>query len=124
MDGDKENFRTSMFIMTFLAVPVILVVVVALIVRLKNTGRLKSMKLGGVAGKLDAKHKELGSWIKKNTNSKKRNGFTRLNQESDDEEAQSLNRNGSSGSNDINRNSEDSESGSDNEVAMPTLSKA
>ena len=113
-----------MFIMTFLAVPVIFVIVVALIVRLKNTGRLKSMKLGGVGSKIDAKHKELGKWITNKTNSKKRNGFTRLNQESDDEEAQRLNRNGSSGSNDINRNTDDSESGSDGEAPMPTLSNA
>lgn len=36
IDPDKENFRTSMFIMAFLALPVCLAIIVATIVRLKN----------------------------------------------------------------------------------------
>jgi F0F1-type ATP synthase membrane subunit c/vacuolar-type H+-ATPase subunit K len=36
VDPDKENFRTSMFIMAFLSIPVLLALIVAFIVRLKN----------------------------------------------------------------------------------------
>ena len=38
VDGDRENFRTSMFIMAFLAIPLTLVVIVAVVIRLKNSG--------------------------------------------------------------------------------------
>jgi hypothetical protein len=38
VDGDKENFRTSMFIMAFLAIPLTIVVFAAIIIRLKNSG--------------------------------------------------------------------------------------
>ena len=127
---DKENFRTSMFIMIFLSVPLVIVIVAAVIIRLKNMGRLKRLNLAGLGnGTLDTKHKELGKWIKKTSKAKKRNGFMRLNQDSDDEEAKSLNgkQNGVNGvgSNGVpNHVNTDSESDEEDVITLPTLSKA
>ena len=116
-DGDKVNFKTSMFIMTFLAIPLVLVVFVALIVRCKNSGKLKNITLASVGNGLESKHKELGKWISKNANSKKRNGFTRLNQDSDNEEAVHLNKQTS-------LNDDDSDSENEVEISLPNISKA
>lgn len=125
IDGDKENFRTSMFIMAFLAIPLILVVVIALCVRLKNMGKLKKLKLIGVGSSGESRHKELGKWISKTTNSKKRNGFTRLKQDSDDDEAEHLNKSANGGGSDNQNNSDDSDdSDSHVQINLPTLSKA
>jgi hypothetical protein len=104
IDGDKENFRTSMFIMAFLAIPLTIVVIAAIIIRIKNAGMqiiffyLKYIfflifnlkKKGNLRnfGSLfkDTKPNDLGKWIKSTKNGKQlRNGFTRLNQESDNE---------------------------------------
>lgn len=99
--------------MTFLAVPLILVIIIALIVRLKNAGKIRDISLTSVGNGLESKHKELGKWISKTTNRKNRNGgFTRLNQNSDDEEAESLNRQKSN-----------SDSESEDEIQLPTISK-
>lgn len=121
VDGDKENFRTSMLIMGFLIVPLVLVVVISAIVRLRNMGKLKRLKLATLSNGLDAKQKEIGRWIKEKSN--KRNGFTRLNQESENEEAESLTSKARRSSS--NRENSDYESESEVEVqTMPTLSKA
>jgi hypothetical protein len=109
-----------MFIMAFLAVPLVLVIVAALILRLRNTGKLRKLNLVGIGNGADSKHKELGKWIRKTTSNKKRNGFTRLNQESDGEEAESLNKK-DGGLNRLNSDSEDTE---EDEITLPTLSKA
>lgn len=124
VNGDKENFRTSMFIMAFLAIPLVLVVVAALILRLKNTGKLRKLNLVGVSNGVESKHKELGKWIRKTTNSKKRNGFTRLNQESDGEENERLHKQDSLSSNGPGRLNSDSEDTEEDEITLPTLSKA
>lgn len=111
-----ENFRTSIFIMAFLAIPLVLVVITALIVRLKNSGKLRDVSLKNVGNGLETKHKELGKWISKTSNRKKRNnGFTRLNQDSEEEEAESLNKNS-------NMNDSDSDSAED-EIHLPNISK-
>ena len=127
VNPDDENFKTSIFIMAFLAVPLVAVVVAAFVVRLRNTGKLGRMNLANLNGKMDAKSKF--NWLRDKTDSRKRNGFTRLNQNSDDEEAQHLNdtksRNGSSGSGDLKpANEYESDTNSDAENAMPTISKA
>lgn len=107
-----------MFIMAFLAIPLVLVVIVASIVRLKNMGKLKRLKINALGSGLD-KHKDIGRWISNKKNTK--NGFTRLNQESDNEEAESLNKPRRSSSN---RDNSDYESESDPEVNVPKLTKA
>ena len=117
---DKDNFRTSLFIMAFLAIPLILVVVLATLVRLKNMGRLSHI------GR-DSKHIELGKWMNNkkstpNASSRKRNGFMRLNQESDNEEAERLNVPDDATANGLNRT--DSDSDSEVEISLPTISKA
>jgi hypothetical protein len=101
--------------MAFLAIPLLLVVITALIVRLKNNGKLRDVSLKNVGNGLETKHKELGKWISKTTNRKKRNGFTRLNQDSEEEEAESLNKNS-------NLNGSDSDSAED-EIHLPNISK-
>ncbi|CAF0958876.1 unnamed protein product [Brachionus calyciflorus] len=108
-DPDKENFRTSIFIMGFLGVPLVLVILVALIVRLKNMGKLKKVNL---------ENRNIGQWLNRNT--KKRNGFTRLNQNSDDEEAESLNKMGHTSR----QGAGDTDSDSEVEINIPQLSKA
>ena len=105
--------------MAFLAIPLLIVILVALCIRLKNTGKLKKFPIVGVANGIESKHKELGKWISKQTNSKKRNGFTRLNQDSNDE-AESLNNPKSSKLNSYS----DSDSDSEVEIQLPTISKA
>jgi hypothetical protein len=128
IDGDKENFRTSMFIMAFLGIPLLLVVVISTIVRLKNMGKLKRLKINALSSGLDSKQKEIGRWISEKNN--KRNGFTRLNQESDNEEAESLTKKStrlSSSSNGGRAGGENSDYESESEVdiqTLPTLSKA
>jgi len=115
IDLDKDSFRTSMFIMLFLASPLILAGAVAVCVRLKNMGKLNKSQLGKVGKEFESKQKKFGKWIGKATNNKKRKGFTRLNQDSDNDETEQLNR--PSGS--------DSESDSDElGIKMPTLTKA
>lgn len=108
VNGDKENFRTSMFIMGFLVVPLVLVIIVAIVVRLKNSGKLRRLKLSpnGAASTIETRWKK-GDKVTKN-------GFTRLNQESDGEEAESLNKPGASNNSDY-----DSD-----EDTVPTMSKA
>ena len=102
--------------MAFLAIPLVLVVITALIVRLKNSGKLRDVSLKNVGNGLETKHKELGKWISKTSNRKKRNnGFTRLNQDSEEEEAESLNKNS-------NMNDSDSDSAED-EIHLPNISK-
>ena len=104
-----------MFIMLFLASPLILAGAVAVCVRLKNMGKLNKSQLGKVGKEFQSKQKKFGKWIGKATNNKKRKGFTRLNQDSDNDETEQLNR--PSGS--------DSESDSDEfGIKMPTLTKA
>lgn len=117
IDLDKDNFRTSMLIMAFLACPLILIGMIAFCIRLKNLGKLNKSHLGEVSRNLDAKQKKLGKWIGRATNKKKRNGFTRLNQDSDDEaETERLN---------APSDSDKSESESDEiGIKMPTLAKA
>ncbi len=117
IDLEKDNFRTSMLIMAFLACPLILVGLIAFCVRLKNLGKLKDLSNTTNLGKnLETKQKKLGQWLGNATNRKKRNGFTRLNQNSDNEEAEQLtNQNGSNES-----DSESDEIG----IQLPTISKA
>lgn len=118
VDLDKDNFRTSMFIMAFLAFPIIIVALVAFFVRLKNLGKLNKTQLGVVSKNLDNKQKKFGRWLGKATNNKKRNGFTRLNQHSDNDETEQLNR--PSNSNDSGSDSESDEIG----IKLPTLTRA
>jgi hypothetical protein len=106
--------------MCFLAVPLVAVIVAALILRCKNTGKLRKLNLVGVGNGVESKHNELGKWIRKTTNNKKRNGFTRLRQESDGEEAESLNKQ----QNGVDRVNSDSEETEEDEITLPTLSKA
>lgn len=112
-DPDQENFRTSMFIMGFLGIPLVFVVLLALIVRLKNMG-----KLNNVGSKFENRHKKIGRWLNKNANRK--NGFTRLTQNSDDEEAESLNKLGHSNR----QGAGDTDSDSEVEINIPQLTKA
>lgn len=118
VDLDKDNFRTSMFIMAFLAFPIVIVALIAFCVRLKNLGKLNKTQLGAVGKNLDNKQKKFGRWLGKATSNKKRNGFTRLNQDSDNDETEHLNR--PSNSNDSGSESESDEIG----IKLPTLSRA
>ena len=112
IDLDKDNFRTSMFIMGFLAFPLIVFAIIGFCVRLKTIGKLSPTNIA----KESKQQNKLSKWIGKATSSKKRNGFTRLNQESENEESERLNK--PSGSN-------DSETESDEiGIQLPTLSKA
>ena len=127
-DAEKENFKTSMFIMGFLAVPLILIVLVALMVRIRNL-RKNNTKANIVSftnqngeSKISNKGKEskFGKWMSKKANKNKRNGFTRLNQDSDNEETVHLNKQLSS-----NSNENDSDTDNDEvQITLPTLSKA
>ena len=114
-EKESSNFRTSMFIMGFLVVPLVLVIIVATIVRVKNL-KLRRLKLaangGGTASGVDAR------WKKSSKQPMTKNGFTRLNQESDGDEAESLNKPHRSSSNHENSDYDTEE---DN---LPTLSKA
>ncbi len=103
--------------MAFLAAPLILVVFIAFCVRLKNLGKLNNLAAVSQIGKnLESKQNKIGKWIGEATNRKKRNaGFTRLNQDSDNEEAEQLNKASVS-----NSDSESDEIG----IQLPTLSKA
>lgn len=103
-----------MFIMAFLAFPLIIIGLIGCCVRLRNMGKLKNGQLDTVGRNLEKNQKKFGKWIANATNKKKRNGgFTRLNQESDNEECEKLNRTSNS----------DSESESDEiGIKMPTLS--
>lgn len=112
-DPDKENFRTSLFIMGFLGIPLVFVVLLALFVRLKNMG-----KLNNVGSKIENRHRKIGKWLNKNANRK--NGFTRLNQNSDDEEAESLNKLSHSNG----QGAGDTDSDSEVEINIPQLTKA
>jgi hypothetical protein len=117
IDGDKDNFRTSMFIMGFLVVPVVIVIIIGLIVRCKNMGKLN--RLNTLSSNLESKQKDLGKWLDKKV--KKRKGFTRLNQDSDNEEIEKLNKPSSNG----NLANESSDAESDEiEISLPQLSKA
>lgn len=113
VDLNKDNFRTSMFIMAFLAFPLIIIGLIGCCVRLRNMGKLNRGQLDTVGRNLEKNQKKIGKWISNATNKKKRNGgFTRLNQESDNEECEKLNRTSNS----------DSESESDEiGIKMPTL---
>ena len=104
--------------MAFLAFPIIIVALVAFFVRLKNLGKLNKTQLGVVSKNLDNKQKKFGRWLGKATNNKKRNGFTRLNQHSDNDETEQLNR--PSNSNDSGSDSESDEIG----IKLPTLTRA
>lgn len=114
IDLNKDNFRTSMFIMAFLAFPLIIIGLIGCLVRLKNMGKLNKGQLDSVGKNLEKNQKKFGKWISSARNKKKRNGgFTRLNQESDNEECEKLNRTSNS----------DTESESDEiGIKMPTLS--
>ena len=111
--------------MGFLVVPLILVIIAATIARLKTMGKLKNIKLVGIGNTLDTKHKELGKWIGRTATSKNRKGFTRLRQDSEDEEAQALNKpktsTSSAGGN--HENSEE-ESNSETEITLPKITNA
>jgi len=109
---DKDSFRTSMLIMGFLCFPLVIAGLVAICVRYKNMGRLNSAT---VNKEFDLNKGKLGKWIDKATNKKNRNGgFTRLKQDSDNDETEQLNRPSNS----------DSESESDEVgIKMPTLTK-
>jgi hypothetical protein len=116
-----------MFIMAFLAIPLILVILAALIVRLKNTGKLEKLNLVTVGTTIETKHKELGKWISRTANNKKRNGFTRLNQDSEGEEAEHLTKRNDSAANGANNKhayNTDSDSESEVEISLRSLSKA
>lgn len=116
-ENEKDNFRTSMFIMGFLVVPLVLAVVVATVVRLKNIGKLRRLKLAANGGGSGGSTVE-SRWKKPNGKPITKNGFTRLNQESEDEEAESLNKPRRSSSN---RDNSDYDTEEDN---LPTMSKA
>jgi hypothetical protein len=104
--------------MAFLAIPLILIVIIALIVRLKNMGKLRDVSFANVGNGIDTKHKELGKWISKTTNRKNRDGFTRLRQDSQDEETESLNKPKNS------TNDSDSDSAEDEiQLQLPSISK-
>ena len=112
IDLDKDNFRTSMFIMGFLAFPLIVFAIIGFCVRLKTINKLSPTNIP----KESKQQNKLSKWIGKATSSKRRHGFTRLNQESENEEAECLNK--PSGIN-------DSETESDEiGIQLPTLSKA
>jgi hypothetical protein len=53
-------------------------------------GKLRKLKLVGLGAQLDSKQKELGKWMSRTANSKNRNGFTRLRQDSEDEDERRL----------------------------------
>ena len=110
---NKDNFRTSMFIMAFLSFPLIIIGLVGCCVRLKSLGRLNKGQLDSVSKNLENNQKKFGKWISNATNKKNRNGgFMRLNQDSENEECEKLNRTSNS----------DSESESDElGIKMPTL---
>jgi hypothetical protein len=113
--------------MAFLAIPLILVVLAALIVRLKNTGKLEKLNLVTVGNTIETKHKELGKWISRTASNKKRNGFTRLNQDSEGEEAERLTKRDDSTPDGLSNNkgyNTDSDSESEVEISLPSLSKA
>jgi hypothetical protein len=123
--ADKENFRTSMFIMGFLVVPLVLVIIAATIARLKHMGKLRKLKLVGLGAQLDSKQKELGKWMSRTANSKNRNGFTRLRQDSEDEEAEALTKpTASTSSAGGNLDNSDCESNSEQEISLPKVSNA
>jgi hypothetical protein len=113
--------------MGFLVVPLVLVIIAAVIARLKHMGKLRKLKLVGVGNSIETKQKELGKWMGRTINSKNRNGFTRLRQESDDEETEPMTgrpdngqQNGSLNNNHI----DESESSSEVEINLPNLTKA
>ena len=125
-DPDKDNFRTSMFIMGFLVVPLVLVIITATIARLRHMGKLRRMNIVGLGSGLESKQKELGKWMGRTANSKNRNGFTRLRQESgDEEEAEQLTKTKThSLSSNGNQENSDNESNSEQELHLPKISKA
>jgi lipopolysaccharide export LptBFGC system permease protein LptF len=113
--------------MAFLAIPLILIVLVALMVRIRNLRKNAKANIVSFTNqngdsKASAKNKEskFGKWMSEKTNKNKRNGFTRLNQDSDNEETVHLNKQLSS-----NSNENDSDSDNDEvQITLPTLSKA
>lgn len=126
-DLDKQNFRTSLFILAFLVIPIILIIIGATIARLKHMGKLKKLKLAGLGGALvdKAKQKDLGKWMSRTATSKNRKGFTRLRQDSEDEEAEQLTKEAkSSSSNGGIDNSDYEESNSEAEINLPQITKA
>jgi chromosome segregation ATPase len=88
-----------MFIMAFLAIPLILIVLVALMVRIRNLRKNAKANIVSFTNqngdsKASAKSKEskFGKWMSEKTNKNKRNGFTLLNQDSYTEDTVHLNK--------------------------------
>lgn len=101
--------------MGFLVVPLVVAIIVASIVRLKNMNKLRRLNLSanGVGGGIESR------WKKRKAPETTKNGFTRLNQESDVEESQSLNNPNST------RGDSDEEDTSEVDAShMPGMSKA
>jgi hypothetical protein len=130
-DAEQDNLRTSMFIMGFLAVPLIVIVCVALLVRIKNSRRLakkaniisfmntEGSEAGGAGAATSKKETKFSKWISRKTNKNKRNGFMRVNSDdNDDEERVHLNQGPGSDSDDNETSHEEVE------IGVPKLSKA
>ena len=112
--------------MGFLAIPLALIILVAMIVRIKNLRKHSKTNIVTFANQNSdnkssaKKESKFGKWMSQKTNKNKRNGFTRLNQDSDNEETVHLNKSMRS-----NSNENESETSNDEvEITLPTLSKA